>query len=355
MKTIQLLAGQAELDKILAAIPESDLIELCCLHADKKSAEDALRGAYEDVSFLWGQIKDRPYEDFPNALKAFVSLLNKGVNRSDAAKKFAELPMLLRKCRAFDLRNEIYEGSEGFLGALDEASESDALAFLEPLKEYLSNIGECFSAKCKKVKLTKMQIVRRPSSRGSKKSKSIEEVKTTEDRIAFPPALRALLPGSRKKNTSQIQARFARWNATDSRYERLQQGLDDSAARAVHHEDAAHGLRGYPNEQNDIEFVGQKIADEAASERLKGWKEYGFNKVEFLNVAHRVFLWTKIDVREGRCRKIKPSDNDEESKLPKAKKKRKSGQGRVRNKKHDKRLGNKLDRLVQKRRSSDRL
>jgi hypothetical protein len=119
MKKIQSIAGQAELDKILPARPESDLIEPCCLHADKKSAEDALRGAYEDASFLWEQIKDLPPEDFPNALKTFVSLIKSGVDRSAAAQKFIELPMLLRRCRAFQIRNENYGGSEGFLDALD--------------------------------------------------------------------------------------------------------------------------------------------------------------------------------------------------------------------------------------------
>jgi hypothetical protein len=329
MKKIHSIAGQAELDKILAAIPESDLIELCCLHADKKSTQDVLRGAYEDASFLWEQIKDRPSEDFPNALKTFVSLIKSGVDRSAAAQKFIELPMLLRWCRAFEVRNENYGGSEGFLDALDHPPEADVLSNFANLNEYLFVIESAFSKKSKMVEITKIQVARHPRSRGSKNLKSLEEVKTSEARIPFLTALRVLLPGSSKKEKSEIEARFARWNATDTRH-------------------GNNGVRDYPTEREEVEMSIAAIGDSNASARLNEWTAYGFSKADLLNVARRVFLWAEVDVPDGRKRPQKPSDTDEESKPPKEKKKPKSGKGRVRSKKHDKRLGARNLRPVKK-------
>jgi hypothetical protein len=317
MKKKQSIAGQAELDKILAAIPEADLIELCCLHADKKSAEDALRGAYEDASFLWEQIKDRPPEDFPNALKTFVSLIKRGFDRSAAAQKFIELPMLLRRFRAFEVRNENYGGSEGFLDAFDHPPEADVLSHFTKLNKYLFDIEAEFTEKSKIVEITKIQVARHPRSRGSKKFKSLEEVKTSEARIPFFTALRVLLPGSKGKKKSEIEARFARWNATDTRH-------------------GNNGVRDYPTEREEVEMSIEAIAGSNASVRLKEWKDCGFNKADILNVASRVFLWAKVDVPDGRNRTKKPSNTVEKAKTPQ---KRKSGKGRVRNKQHDKRFG----------------
>jgi len=147
--------------------------------------------------------------------------------------------------------------------------------------------------------------------------KSLEEVKTSEVRIPFFTALRVLLPGSSKKKKSEIEARFARWNATDTRHEN-------------------NGLRDYPTEREEVEMSIEEIAGSNASARLKEWKDCGFNKADLLNVAHRVFLWAKVDVSDGRKRTTKPSNTVEKAKPPR---KRKSGKGRVRNKEHDKRFG----------------
>ena len=317
MKKIQSIAGQAELDKILAATPESDLIELCCLHAVEESAEAALREAYNDASFLWAYIKDRPAEEFPIALKIFVNLIKSGFDRSAAAQKFIELPILLRTCRAFEVRNENYGGSEGFLDALNQAPEADVLSNFANLNEYLSVIEAEFSKKSKMVEITKIQVARHPRSRGSKNLKSLEKVKTSEARIPFLTALRVLLPGSGKKKKSEIEARFARWNATDTRH-------------------GNNGVRDYPTERQEVEMSIEAIAGSNASARLKEWTEYGFNKADLLSVARRVFLWAEVDVPDGRKRAKIPSNTVDKAKSPH---KRKSRKGRVRNKQHDKRFG----------------
>jgi len=146
--------GKAELDSILASIPELLLIELCCRHADAECAADALRRAYDDALFLWLRINGRiSPEDFPSALKTFVSLIDRGLERSEAAKKFANLPMLLRNCRAFDVRNENCGGSEGFLDALDHPSEADVLSHFTKYREYHEDIIAEFTEKSKMVEL----------------------------------------------------------------------------------------------------------------------------------------------------------------------------------------------------------
>lgn len=321
MKKRPSLAGKAEFDKILASVPETLLIELCCRHFEKQSAKEAMREAYNDAYFLWERINEHVApEDFANALKTFVSFIERGVDKSVAATKFLELPILLRTCRAFEVRNENYGASEGFLDALNQAPEADVLSHFANLNEYLFDIEAEFTNKSKMVEITKIQVARHPRSRGLKKLKSLEEVKTSEARIPFFTALRVLLPGTSKKEKSEIEARFARWNATDTRH-------------------GNNGGRDYPTEREEVEMSIEAIAGSNASARLKEWKDCGFNKADLLNVARRVFLWAKVDVPNGRKRPQKLSDTNEESKPPKEKKKPKSGKGRVRNRQHDKRFG----------------
>ncbi len=324
MKKKLSLAEKAEFDKILASVPETLLIELCCRHFEKQSAKEAMREAYNDAYFLWEHINELVApEDFANALKTFVSFIERGVDKSVAATKFLELPILLRTCRAFDVRNENYGGSEGFLDALNQAPEADVLSHFANLNEYLFDIEAEFTKKSTMVEITKIQVSRYPRSRGSKKLKSLEEVKTSEARIPFFTALRVLLPGSRNKKKSEIEARFARWNATDTRH-------------------GKNGERDYPTEREEVEMSIEGIAGSNASARFKEWKDCGFNKADLLNVARRVFLWAKVDVPDGRKRPQKPSDTNEESKPPKEKKKPKSRKGRVRNRQHDGRFGSQL-------------
>jgi len=194
------------------------------------------------------------------------------------------------------------------------------LSHFTKLNEYLFDIEAEFTKKSKMVEITKIQVARHPQLRGSKKFKSLEEVKTSEDRIPFFTALRVLLPGSKGKKNSEIEARFARWNATDTRH-------------------GNNGVRDYPTERQEVEISIATIGDSNASARLNEWTEYGFSRADLLNVVRRIFLWAEVDVPEGRKRPQKP---------PKEKKKPKSGKGRVRNRKNDKRLGARNLRSVKK-------